>query len=262
MAAPAPKDRQGRLGLVSFDLRDRTLTLTPERWPVRIAAFSGAGFGPPLRAAELTRIRQSGADLVLLLGGLGDDDASAVNNAKSLASLGRLVITLLGGRDRMAVAAAAFDAAGQGIIDATPLSRVRVAANTLVPVAGAEQGRYALDEHACGFAPRDLDALARDLGARSAGERRWLLSWHAPAGGPAQLGSRRLAEFAEHIGALGALSAWPVGQAESPTEGALGALLVPRLFGPRPEQPDGSRRELGLSLIEADREGLRLLAGR
>jgi hypothetical protein len=275
LAARAPTDRNGRIGGVSFAVHERTLTVTPERWPLRIAAFSGAGFGLPLRAAELTRIQQSHADVVLLVGGLGDDDANAVENAKALSSSGRLVITLLGGRDRMAIARAAFEAAGEhaGIIDATALRRVSVANNTLVTVAGAEQGRYAVDADACGFSPNDLAALAKELGGPSANERRWLLSWQAPAARPGlpslvrtdqglELGSRQLGQFAEQIGALGAISAWPVGRSDPQAKGPLASLSVPRLFGPREEYPDGSRREPGLSVIEADRDGLRLVGGR
>jgi hypothetical protein len=271
LAGSAPPERSGRLGSVGFELRERVLTLTPERWPLRVAAFSGAGFGAPLRAADLTRLKQSAPDLLLLLGGLGDDDAAAQVNARSLVALGRLVLLVQGGRDRPAVTRAALEALGEqaGIIDATVLHRIVIANNTLVPVAGAEQGRYAMNEDACGFATRDLDALAHELGTPASSERRWLLSWAAPAGRGSlptaalsetgvELGSQALARFRERIGALGGLSSWPIGRSEASPTGPLTTRVVPRLFGPRLERPDGTRAEPGVLVVEIDREGVRL----
>jgi hypothetical protein len=136
-------------------------------------------------------------------------------------------------------------------------------------VAGADEGRYALDEEACGFAPRDLEALIKELATRPSADRRWLLSWQAPAGGGAasgpahsdtgvDLGSELLAGFRARVGALGVVSAWPVGRAELSALGPLNERIVPRLFGPRLERPDGARVEPGVLALEVDRQGLRV----
>jgi hypothetical protein len=275
LAGPAPSQRTGRAGDVSFVLQGRTLELTPQRWPLRVAAFSGAGFGAPLRSADLARIKQLDADLVLMLGGLGESEASAQTNAHALAQLGRLVVWVAGGRDRPALIRAALKPLSEhaNILDASAVVRIRIANNTLVPIAGADQGHYALDEDACGFAPSDLDAAAKDLGSPQGGERRWLLSWQAPAArgavpGPAysdtgvDLGSELLARFSERIGALGAVSAWPIGRQEISAPGPLGTAIVSRLFGPHLERPDGSRLDPGVLVLEVDREGVRAVGVR
>src|SRR5215510_3662177 len=67
-AAPADGDQSGQHGDISFELRSRVLTLRPARWPLRIAAFSAAGFGPPPTAADVQRLRASDAQLFLMLG--------------------------------------------------------------------------------------------------------------------------------------------------------------------------------------------------
>jgi hypothetical protein len=275
LARPAPNERAGRVGGVAFALRGRTLELTPQQWPLRAAAFSGGGFGPALGDADLARLKQLDVDLVLMLGGLGDNEAAAQANAHALAQLGRLVLWVAGGRDRPGLIRAALAPLGDqaNIIDASALARIRIANNTLVPIAGADQGRYALDDDACGFAPADLDAAIKELGSPQGAERRWLVSWQAPADrgavpGPAHsetgvdLGSELLARFAERIGALGAVSAWPVGRAEISAPGPLSSAVVPRLFGPHLERPDGSRLEPGVLALEVDREGVRALGVR
>jgi hypothetical protein len=271
LAAAPPPARTGRIGELAFTLRDRVLTLNPKHFPVRMAAFSSAGFGGPPRAAELSKLRQSGADVLLMLGGLGDTQPVAEASAKALASLKRPVLLVLGGRDSWSISQAAIEALGDSsVINATALRRVVIANNTLVPIAGAEQGTYALNEAACGFAGKDLEAAAKELGSSLATERRWLISWQAAQGrGPlpsasrsqtgVELGSAGLARFAERIGALGTLGAWPAGREDPLPAGPLTARLVPRLFGPRLERSDGSRANLGILSIELDDQGLRVL---
>jgi hypothetical protein len=252
-------------------VKAHVLMLTPQRWPVRIAAFSGAGFGALLGNADLARLQQVDPDLVLMLGGLGERESSVETNARALAKLGRLVVFVAGGRDRASVFRPALAALGRdsNVVDATTLHRISIDNNTFVPIAGADQGRYAIDEDACGFAGKDLDALMDDLGRARGGELRWLLSWHAPAAsgtanGPVHtesgvdIGSDLLGSFRERAGALGVLSAWPVGRAELGALGPLSERIVPRLFGPRLERSDGARVEPGVLALELDRQGLRV----
>jgi hypothetical protein len=271
LAAAPPPARSGRIGDIAFKLHDRVLALSPKRWPLRIAAFSGAGFGGPVRASGLARLRESKADLLLMLGGLGESAPIAEASAKALAALGQPILLVLGGRDSWRISQAALEGlGGSSIIDVTALRRISIANNTLVPVAGAEQGRYAVNEEACGFGRKDLEAAATELGPAKAAERRWLISWQAPAAQGSvpsaarseagmELGSASLGRFGERIGAIGALCAWPAGRQETSPDGPLTARLVPRLFGPRLERPDSSRVAPGFLLIELDDQGLRVV---
>jgi hypothetical protein len=271
LAAPPPPARSGRIGDIAFKLQDRALALTPKHWPLRVAAFSGAGFGGPARASGLARLRESRADLLLMLGGLGESEPTAQASAKALAALGLPLLLVLGGRDSWRISQAAVEALGDSsIINATALRQVSIANNTLVPIAGAEQGRYAVNEEACGFGRKDLEAAAKELGRAGSSERRWLISWQAPAAqGPLpsaarseagmELGSTSLGRFGERIGAIGALCAWPAGRQEPLPDGPLTSRVVPRLFGPRLERPDGSRVAPGFLLIELDDQGLRVV---
>ena len=270
LAAPAPKAQSGQFGQLGFALQDRTLTLKPKRWPLRMAAFSAPGFGPAPRASDLAPLRQANVDLLLMLGGLGDSEANAEASAKALAGLGKPLLVLLGGRDRLGDSESAIDAAGPSIMNITALRAVRIAGNTLVPVAGADHGRYAVADDACGFGAKDLAAIATDLGAVRAGERRWLVSWQAAAGtatlpSPAvsatglDLGSPDLGRFAQQIGAVGALCAWPAGRYEPLVAGPLAGMCLPRLYGPWVERPDGTRVVPGFVVIELDDQGLRVV---
>ena len=268
LAAPAPSPRQGQLGSIGFSLQDRSLTLRPKRWPLRIAAFSGAGFGAAPHAADVSRLRHR-ADVLLMLGGVGESEAVAETSIRTLASLGTPALVLFGGRDRFS-ARDLLDKAGKGIIDITPIRRILIAGNTLVPVAGADQGRYSASAEACGFASKDLEAIAAELGTAGSAERRWLISWQAAAGtGPVpgaaaydhglDLGSPRLGRFVQQIGAVGGLCAWPAGPYQELPPGPLAARVVPRLFGPRLSRSDGTRVEPGFMMIELDDQGLRVL---
>jgi hypothetical protein len=270
LAAPAPPAREGRLGALGFSLRDRTLTLKPARWPLRIAAFSGPGFGAAPAGSDLARLRQSGTDVFIVFGGIGESEAAAEASVSALAALGRPMLVLFGGRDRAAARQAILETPTKSIIDITTLARISIGSNTLVPVAGAEQGRYAVADDACGFADRDLAAIEKTLGAPGPNEHRWLLSWqaaagqaHLPAGAMTDtgldLGSPNLGRFAARIGALGALFAWPAGRAEHAPAGPVSARLVPRLFGPQLERPEGTRVEPGFLVLELDTEGLHVI---
>jgi hypothetical protein len=271
LAGAPPRERTGRAGDISFAVKGQSLTLTAQRLPLRVAAFSGAGFGALLSGTDLARLQQLEPDLIVVLGGLGEREASVETNARALAKLGRLVVFVAGGRDRSSVIRPALAALGHdsNLVDATTLHRISIENNTFIPVAGADQGRYAIDEDACGFAGTDLEALSKDLGTAQGGERRWLLSWNAPAdsdssSGPVHtetgvdIGSDLLGTFRERVGALGVLSAWPVARAEVRAVGPLNERIVPRLFGPRLERSDGAQVEAGVLALELDRQGLRV----
>jgi hypothetical protein len=256
LAGHVPKSRSFRIGRIALDARERTLTLSKRETPLLFAVFSGAGLGDAPRAAALESLRHSDADVLLMLGGLGDSEATAIATAKLLATLQRPVLFVPGGRDAPRTVHAAIEQLGEqpSVIDISVFRQVRLGDDTLIPVAGAEAGRYAIDDTRCGFGAEDLSNALTELGAAKLTERRWLVSWHVPAASnAADSGSARLAGFAAKSGVRGAFSAWPV---EPQTVGALITTRVPRLFGPRLERKDGSRLDLGWLMLEASPDGL------
>jgi hypothetical protein len=250
-AAAEPRDLQ--VAALRLHLSERALRVSKAGPPLRIAAFSVAGMSAPTRAGELEPLRRSQADLLLLLGGLGDSPAIATATVRALAALPQPALILLGGRDASHVARDAL-AGSPRLIDISALRRVELGSDTLIPLAGAEHGRYALDETRCGFGDEDLEHVLAELGAPRPGERRWSVSWQAPSA------SVKLARFVARSAIRGSLSAWPPASWQSATAGLLvGERSVPRLFGPRIERPDGSRATPGLLLLEASNEGLRVV---
>jgi hypothetical protein len=219
-------------------------------------------------------LREANPDLLLMLGGVGDAPALASATFKALASLSMPSLIVLGGRDTWSAHEKAFEElpAAARIIDATVLRAIRIGNQTLVPLPGAEKGRYAVQAAACGFDQPDLEAAAKELGPASAGENRWLLSWQAPAqvagapgprtGAGAALGSLLLAQFAAKVGAKGALYAWPTDEAVTPPAARpapLRVASVPRLYGPRLETSSGSRIPNGVMVLEVGADGVRVL---
>lgn len=278
LAGPEPDERSIRVGALTLKSDARVLTVAgPTR--LRLAVFSAAGLGSGPTEAALNLLRSRRPDLILMLGGVGADGSLASATLGKLASLPAPTLVVLGGRDGWAVHGQALEALERAphIMDATALRAIRIGNNTLVPLAGADVGRYALDAASCGFDHSDLDLVAQELGPLAAEERRWLVSWHAPAGLPSGLigdrpaavstvastGSTTVARFAERIAARGILYAWP---AEPPqghppavaAHGPIGVTAVPRLFGPRQEAANGTRGEHSVLMIEVDREGLRI----
>jgi hypothetical protein len=273
VAAPAPEDRAFKVGARSFTLEDGVLTVAGGAEAVRIAVFSGPGLGPSLTAADRLSVMGSAPDLIVMLGGLGDDAPRATTTLRELAKLPVPVVFVAGGRDRWPLLDAAFDAVddAERIIHATSLGAIRIGAHTLIPLAGAESGRYAVDSSACGFGQADLNQVESSLGALSQGERRVLLSWHAPGaglergvsrtGGGKDVGSFELARFMKRAGVEDSLAAWPAVQAARPGldgAGRLSRLVVPRLWGPRLQRDDGSRPDPGYALVVVEPVGMRL----
>lgn len=267
LAGPVPDgERTLRAGRSSLIAKGRTLTATGLAHPLQIAAFSAPGFGPPLTKAQLADLDRSSAQLVLMLGGLGETDSEARATLTALASLERPVLFVAGGRDRWPVLELLADPDApwsKRIMDATPMHELRIGKHTFMVVAGAESGRYAVDDESCGYTAADLAERQKEAAAeaRTPGPR-WLLSWHAPAAAPGQRGITRsesgldtgawnLSRFATQLGVLGGVYAWPSTQAGRSVQSAAQPtqLLVPRLFGPRQERDDGSLAPLGFALI-------------
>jgi hypothetical protein len=265
LVGPEPDARTIRTGELELEIRERELTVRGPARPLRVAAFSAAALGGTLGTSTLERLRQSQADLFILLGGVGDQPQPAAATLARLASLSSPTLAVLGGRDGWAAREKALEELknAERIIDATVLRAVRIGRHTLVPLAGAEAGRYALGGAACGFDAADLDQVAEELGAAKSDETRWLLSWQAPSDlgpqlGPRTsfglpLGSERVAAFARRISARGVLYAWPPDDRVAPaTPFELGVTGLPRLFGPRVEAGDGTRAALAALVLEFD----------
>jgi hypothetical protein len=265
--AAAPRARTGEVAGVSVGLKDRALTLSKSAPSLRLSVFGAAGLGGPPSASVLEQLRATRPDVLLLLGGVGENAGVASASIKALAGLGRLVLVVLGGRDGYSTSHEAFASVGDEawVVDATALRSIRIGNDTLVPWGGAEQGRYALDEAHCGFGARDVQEAAEVLGPAHAGERRWLASWQAMPVASERRAVREAGEWgselvhlSELLGIRGALAAWPAG-AEDPAEpGPLTELRVPRAWGPPDERSDGSVRVRGSTVLVFDIDGPRI----
>lgn len=272
VAGPEPDERNLRAGPWTLEVKKRVLQVQGPTRALRLAAVSASGFGNPLDSATLATLREANPDLLVLLGGVGDGAPLASATFKVLASLSMPSLIVLGGRDTWAAHEKALEELSPNarIIDATVLRAIRIGNHTLVPLPGAEKGRYALQATACGFDQSDLDDAAKELGAAPPGETRWLLSWQAPTqvgaalgprtGAGAPLGSPLLTQFAAKVGARGALYAWPIDELTPAAQpGPLGVAAVPRLYGPRLETSAGSRIANGVLMVEVGADGVRVL---
>jgi hypothetical protein len=276
-----------RIGGLGLSVEQGVLSIVGLPKVPRLAVFSGPGPGPAAWAAAaagkpgdakaqaLQALAAAKPSLVLVLGELGDDARLASATAAALNDLGVPVLILGGGRDSLESLAAADSLSN--VVDVSPLRAVRLVAGkgpgpasySLLPVAGALDGRYARSKHGCGYAEADLDDRAPPKA--EPGERRMLVAWQAPSGSkpPAadDAGSAALADYAQAHGATAGLFAWPHAQAGRPRASgdgnprALGmpiddlSLVVPRLAGPALELSDGSRLLPGFALVELGPDG-------
>jgi hypothetical protein len=244
--AEPPASWSGTSGHAAFNLLRRTLTLTPTAAAVRVAVFSGSGLTAPDSSA-LEQLRATQADVFVVLGGLGRSNAQAIEVVRALETLQRLVLVVRGGADGFE-----FDKGRDStVLDASGLRLVRIGDDSLLPWPGAEQGRYALDPGRCGFGEPELAAAVEELGPKQPRERRWLLSWQAPAPGSS------LAELVAKAGVSGVLSAWPA--LPQPTTDAwdpVQPLLVPRGWEPGLEGLDGAALPTGTLRLRFDKDGL------
>ena len=250
--AEAPAPRQARVGDLTLRLEGRELAIEglPETFPVAIAR-GPAPFRAPIGPA-LSTLAGSGVRLAIVLGSLGDDEATTIETVAALAELTVPTLILAGGRDDPGHLRAALDALGEGardrVIDVSALRRVRLGpALVLVPAPGAPEGRYARGDSTCGIGEDDLEQIAGELG-EPGDELRILLSWAAPAGSPAALGieggdagSATIAALISAIHPRGALVGWPESHAGRVLgEGADRVAVAPALSGPALVRADGS----------------------
>jgi hypothetical protein len=272
LQADAPSARTLSTPQLTLELRERVAELKP-KGELRIAAFTGP-VGAALSRTDLAELTQAAPSLVLYLGGLGDTSEVAAANLASLATLHVPVLFLAGGADRLALVESAFDDlegdARERLIHASALRELRVGKDRFALVAGAPDGRYALDDEACGFMQDDLDDVQEALSDGSFKGRTWLLAWAAPEGfgltrgyAGAETGSAALAELARALDANGGLFAYPEVLAGLPGRGPKGgalALVVPRLGRTGALRADGGRLPRALSVLVLDTAGLRLAA--
>ena len=270
--ADAPRERTLSTPALTLELKDRVLELKP-KGPLRIAAFTGP-VGAALSRSDLGLLTQAAPQLVLWLGGLGDSEQIAAANLAALATLHVPVWFVAGGADRLSLVESAFDDlegdAADRLIHGSALRELRVGKDRFAIVPGAPDGRYALDDEACGFVDDDLDDLREAL-PQSFHGRTWLLSWAAPAGlgitqgyGGAEVGNAALGELARALGAQGGLHAYPEVLANVPIKAGKGtglSLVVPRLGRTGALHADGGRVPRSLRVLMLDGSGLHADAG-
>jgi hypothetical protein len=284
LAGDPPEARKWRVGYRSFAVEGRTLTVGGLPPSTRIAAYSGPGFASDSPESAFKRMAAARPHLGLMVGGVGDRPDTASRTLALAAKLDFPTLVLAGGRDSWKHLRAAFadlDAGGRDrVIDITAFREVRLGREVLVPVAGAPAGRYSLHDDACGFDAEDLKGM-KGVGEPGKGERRWLVSWAAPAesgetpgvartGQGIDLGDADLASLAESVGAPGGIFAWPRVQVMRPrasvAEGAVAVgpaypdlrIVVPRIAGPPAERDDETRMATGFALLRFSKEGLGL----
>ena len=78
--------QSGSSGSASFNLQKRTLTLKPGAADVRVALFSGSELQPPA-PDMLAYLRQTQADVFIVLGGVGRSNVQALETARALSTL-------------------------------------------------------------------------------------------------------------------------------------------------------------------------------
>lgn len=266
----------GRVGGLALSIEQGVLSIAGLPRLPRLAVFAGPGPGPAPSASAIAALAAAKPSLVLVLGELGDAPALAGATASALDRLGMPVLVVGGGRDSLATLGAAD--ALPNVVDVSPLRAVRLvpgkaagpASYSLVPVAGALDGRYARTKDGCGYTADDLDD-DREPPEAEPGERRVLVAWQASTDPrPARLGdagSAPLAAFGQAVGASAGLFAWPHAQAGHPRSTRDGSprppgipaddlsLVVPRLSGPALERADGSRLPPGFAVVELSPEG-------
>lgn len=262
-----PDEGERRVGDVGIIIDNRTLRIDVDSDAVKLAIVSDLPEEAALIEAAAEGLGELSVDLIVVLGGLGEDEEAVTRGLAALAGVGGPVLVLGGGADEAELLEDALDEiaseAAARVVDIRAIRRVEILDQVFVPIAGAPEGRYARGEGYCGFGVDDLEDIADDLGEATEGERRWLLSWAAPVGagarspsigyGDVEAGSSHLRTLAEALGAEGGVHAWPRARALLPTDAEgedllpVGApsptlrIVVPRLSGPPARRADGSR---------------------
>lgn len=278
-----PPARTWRVGALELARAGRSLRIGGLAETVRIAAFSGPGPAPAPAASVMAALGEREPDLAIMLGGLGDDDATASETMQALGAAPFVTLFVPGGRDHWRrvrdLLAQQPDTIRDRFLEVATLRSIRLGDAELIPVAGADDGKYALNLDSCGFSLRDLQGLAGDLTAPSA--NRYLLAWQAPGRGGQRavgrgiggldLGSGSLAELAARTATPGGLFAWPTVRVDEPVVDGGKQLagpgepakdlrvVVPRLTGPALVRADGSRVPAGFDMLALDARGLAYL---
>jgi len=265
-----PEARSLRAGALELVIEDRLLSVKSKQGSVRVAAFAGP-VGAALTRYELSILSAAQAELVIVMGGLGDDEEMAKATLAGLSTLRVPVLFIAGGADRVSVFESAFDdlddRARDLMIQGSGLRELRVGRDRFAILAGAPEGRYAIDEDACGFEGDDVDAVREAIESdEEKGARVWLLSWGAPAGfgvtralSGQDVGSEALSELAEDLGALGGLFAFPesaVGQPITDAQRKGLSLVVPRLGRTGATRAEGGRVPSGVAKLTISGSGL------
>lgn len=266
-SAPAAEPRELETAAAHVRITAREVVIEPHGSP-RVALVRGpAVSGEPL-APALDAIEASAPSVLVVVGDLGDDEATVAETLGAFGSLDMPTLLVLGGRDRPA-----WITSGLGgleapvrarVVDLSGVHAVRLGPLVLVPVPGAPDGRYAIADDACGLAPEDVDALAGALGAGE-GEHRVLVSWAAPSsGGPAsrgalgaEAGSPLVASLAERVGASGWLASFGA-TAGGESSGWGVALAIPPAVGAH-EASDGSRPTRTPLVLDVGDSGLHVV---
>lgn len=264
LALEPPSAREWQVGGLTLAIEERVLTIRGAASPLHVAAFAGPAPASDDGAQVLRAVKARRPQLVLVLGGLGDDREQAAKVARALAATGLLTLFVAGGRDEPEVVAAALAALDDDerdrVLDVTAIERVVLAGAELVPIGGAPGGRYARGLGACGHDAADLDARAVALGGTPDGMRRVLVSWAAASPAPgidrADAGDAELERFARRVGAADALAAWPRERAGHALPGGGLRRIFPAVGGLALLGVEGGRAPAGATFLALGPSGL------
>lgn len=231
--------------------------------PAKLAVVRGAA--PRTDPLEPEGALVGAAQIVLVMGGIGDELESARASFEALARLGRPILLLPGARDDRDAWREAMRSvqSGDALVDLSGLREVLIAGTSFVPVPGSPHGRYRGNEAICGWDEEVAETLTNELEPRTP---RALLTWAAPAGSPiaagidgSDAGSALVASLARALDARSVIAAWPETQAGkvSVVEGGI-HLVVPPFSGPLAPRADGSRPSERAFLLEVDTDGIRM----
>ena len=209
------------------------------------------------------------ADLLVVLGSIGDTSEAASETLRAVAAAGKPVLLLAGGRDRWATWEDALDALDGDVrerfVDARGLWKLEAAGTEIALLSGAPGGRYALDADACGVGDDDVDAIADTFGDPDEGTPRALIAWAAPRGWPVAvgLGGRNagdplVASLAKAIGAQAGVFAFPrEGRRVVPGERG-GQAIAPSVWDPITPDTEGRRTPPQTVLMTLTKDGIRV----
>lgn len=261
--ADPPAARKLRVGPRTLSVAGRVAELAGPL-PVRIAAFTGPVAGP-LSHSDVAEVAAKKPELVWVLGGFGDDAQAVADSLAALAGLRVPVLLVPGGGDRLRALEDALrgldPGAAEFLVSGAGLHELRVGGERFALVSGAPDGRYAVDDGACGFGADDAATVGATL--KSGKGRRWLLAWAAPTGlgltrppGAPDVGSPVLAGLVEALGARGGVYAWPEGHYVIPGRDVPLHVLAPRLGRTGALAEGGGRLGRGVLMLHVDAGGL------